>query len=267
MTGDFTVADDVMAIAPTVVSIANRFSEYEASGSTAWDATVDVPHRPDWLKKTQTKAFEPKKVHRFIHTLPSSVTDDEKTDEETGDDSEATAVDIFWGPASSSTAAIERQHREETPELDQIANLKRVQQEQMQALLLQQQQLSEQQTQLVEQQREVQARAAEQQRELQLERERELTRIERERDHLFGRQAEQLRQTELVLDQQRNYLGGALDDKTEITDACVHVRVLQCMSDATAPTQDAPSSPETNIFADKCASATGAPVGGRNWWS
>ena len=104
MTGDFTVARDVMAIAPTVVSIANRFSEYEASGSTAWDATVDVPHRPDWLKKTQTKAFEPKKVHRFIHTLPSSVTDDEKPDEETGDDSEAIAVDIFWVSSLDSEA-------------------------------------------------------------------------------------------------------------------------------------------------------------------
>jgi len=27
MTGDFTVADDVMAVAPIIVSIANRFAE------------------------------------------------------------------------------------------------------------------------------------------------------------------------------------------------------------------------------------------------
>lgn len=48
MTGDFTVVDDVAAIAPIVVSIANKFAEYEASGSTAWDATIDVRQRPEW---------------------------------------------------------------------------------------------------------------------------------------------------------------------------------------------------------------------------
>ena len=48
MTGDFTVADDVSAIAPIIVSIGNRFAEYEASGSDAWDSTMDVRTRPDW---------------------------------------------------------------------------------------------------------------------------------------------------------------------------------------------------------------------------
>ena len=48
MTGDFTVVDDVAAIAPIVVSVANKFAEYEASGSTAWEATIDVRQRPEW---------------------------------------------------------------------------------------------------------------------------------------------------------------------------------------------------------------------------
>jgi hypothetical protein len=253
--------------------IANRFAEYEASGSTAWDATMDVPQRPEWLKKTETKTFEQKKVHRVIHSLSTTVDDDEKSDEEAGD-SEAAVVDISCEPVSSSTDVIERHNRQEIPpEIDQIAHLKRMQQEQMQALLLQQQQLSEQQTLLVEQQRAVQLsrqreldHIAEQQRDVQLERARELTRIERERDHLFGRQAEQLKQTELVLDQQRDYLGGALDDHTEFTDACVHVRVLQCMGDdpRTRSAQDDTPSPDNNVFSGKSTSATGS---GGKWWS
>ena len=45
---DFTVAEDIAAIAPISVSIANRFAEYEASGSTAWASTMDVRQRPSW---------------------------------------------------------------------------------------------------------------------------------------------------------------------------------------------------------------------------
>ena len=48
MTGDFTVMDDVSVIAPIIVSIGTRFAEYEASGSEAWDSTMDVRTRPDW---------------------------------------------------------------------------------------------------------------------------------------------------------------------------------------------------------------------------
>ena len=48
MTGDFTVVDDVAQIAPIIVGLANRFAEYEASGSVNWDATMNVRQRPEW---------------------------------------------------------------------------------------------------------------------------------------------------------------------------------------------------------------------------
>ena len=56
LTGLFTVAPDTSAVAPLVVALANRYAEYELSGSTAWDRTVDVRSRPRWLREAATVA-------------------------------------------------------------------------------------------------------------------------------------------------------------------------------------------------------------------
>ena len=39
MTGRFTVTEDLEAVAPLVVALANRYMEYEMDGATAWDRT------------------------------------------------------------------------------------------------------------------------------------------------------------------------------------------------------------------------------------
>ena len=106
---DFTVADDISAIAPIVVSIANRFAEYEASGSTAWEATMDVRQRPDWIVRAQTKVFEPKKVHRLSFDPTLSVFEEGGSEEEEED--QATEVDrdgpvmVYVNISGASTAA------------------------------------------------------------------------------------------------------------------------------------------------------------------
>jgi hypothetical protein len=54
MTGRYTVNEDLEAVAPLVVALANRYQEYENSGSTQWDRTVDVHKRPNWLREAAT---------------------------------------------------------------------------------------------------------------------------------------------------------------------------------------------------------------------
>ena len=49
-----TVTDDLEAVAPLVVALANRYQEYENSGSSMWDRTVNVRKRPDWLREAAT---------------------------------------------------------------------------------------------------------------------------------------------------------------------------------------------------------------------
>jgi hypothetical protein len=39
-----------------------RFAEYEASGSTAWDSTMDVRQRPSWLKSLASRQFATKNL-------------------------------------------------------------------------------------------------------------------------------------------------------------------------------------------------------------
>ena len=36
---------------------------YEASGSTAWDSTMDVSKRPAWIRNAATQVFERKKFN------------------------------------------------------------------------------------------------------------------------------------------------------------------------------------------------------------
>ena len=49
-----TVTEDLEAVAPLVVALANRYREYENSGSTVWDRTIDVRTRPEWLRAAAT---------------------------------------------------------------------------------------------------------------------------------------------------------------------------------------------------------------------
>ena len=49
-----TVTDDLEAVAPLVVALANRYQEYENSGSSMWDRTVNVRSRPVWLREAAT---------------------------------------------------------------------------------------------------------------------------------------------------------------------------------------------------------------------
>ena len=48
------MTDDLEAVAPLVVALANRYQEYENSGSSAWDRTVNVRARPAWLRDAAT---------------------------------------------------------------------------------------------------------------------------------------------------------------------------------------------------------------------
>ena len=49
--GNFTDPADADVVRPVLRLIADRYAEYARSGSDAWDATVDVHARPDWLKR------------------------------------------------------------------------------------------------------------------------------------------------------------------------------------------------------------------------
>lgn len=51
MTGRYTVTDDLEAVAPLVVALADRYAEYENDGETVWDRTVNVRKRPAWLRE------------------------------------------------------------------------------------------------------------------------------------------------------------------------------------------------------------------------
>ena len=48
--GNFSNVSDCENIKPVLVRIALRYAEYAASGSDAWDATIDIHSRPQWLK-------------------------------------------------------------------------------------------------------------------------------------------------------------------------------------------------------------------------
>jgi hypothetical protein len=120
---DFTVVDDIASISPIVVSIANRFAEYEASGSAAWDVTVDVTQRPQYLRKSQTKEFERKPQVQ----LP----DDHAEDTTNDDDYDAPPAIGLLATVDTDITEVEEQQLQ----INQYELLKRRQQEQMQALL------------------------------------------------------------------------------------------------------------------------------------
>ena len=49
--GNYTDETDKTVIKPVLERVAERYAEYARSGSDAWDATLDVRARPDWLKR------------------------------------------------------------------------------------------------------------------------------------------------------------------------------------------------------------------------
>ena len=65
LTGLYTVAPDTSAVAPLVVALANRYAEYENSGSTEWDRTLDVCSRPEWLRRASTVPAEQRRATRL----------------------------------------------------------------------------------------------------------------------------------------------------------------------------------------------------------
>ena len=52
------VTDDLEAVAPLVVALADRYQDYENSGSSEWDRTVNVRNRPAWLRDAASVACE-----------------------------------------------------------------------------------------------------------------------------------------------------------------------------------------------------------------
>ena len=102
------MADDVGAIAPIIVSIANRFAEYEASGSTAWDSTMDVRCRPAWLREAATIEYEPKKLRRSSSRTELADGDGAEDDDEqktTDDDERLLALGMPVNRTADLTAA------------------------------------------------------------------------------------------------------------------------------------------------------------------
>ena len=188
---------------------------YEASGSNAWNSTMDVRSRPGWLKNAENKVFESKPNPGFEHAAMSLTAQEggAQHDEQpaNGDDDHASVmIEITPFPSNP-----ERPLSSPSPSrpLDHIEKLKKHQEAQMQSLFDEQKQLAEQQTQIAHQQalllteeQAYQQAQLEARRENQLSRSRELEQIERERDRLQALQHEQLMKTELVLEQQRHYL-------------------------------------------------------------
>ena len=48
--GDFSNPDDRGIIEPVVRAICQEYANYEDSGSTVWDQTINVVKRPAWMK-------------------------------------------------------------------------------------------------------------------------------------------------------------------------------------------------------------------------
>ena len=197
---------------------------YEASGSKAWDSTMDVRNRPGWLKNAENKVFERKLHPGFSHAALSLMAreggvdmNDEQEQAGGGDDHASVLIEITPFPSKQQQPSSSSSPPQP---LEHIEQLKRRQEAQMQALFEEQTRLAQQQTQIATQQAlllaqaaEEHAQAAEEQaqrvaedQKKKLSRRRELEQIEAERDRLQALQTEQLMQTELVLEQQRHYL-------------------------------------------------------------
>ena len=105
---------------------------YEASGSTAWDSTMDVRKRPNWLKSAENKTFAPKPQRLAV--VPPSTTEDDEEDKNNDVGSSTVLVEV----SNEQEGDIDRRAGST---LEQFETLKQRQQEQMQALLLQQTQV------------------------------------------------------------------------------------------------------------------------------
>ena len=189
---------------------------YEASGSTAWGATMDVSQRPEWLKSVESKVYErrPSFSHAALSSTARGAEADVEEDEyAAGGDDDISSVLIDITPFPSMPQQSLSSPPLSSPPLDHMENLKRRQEAQMQALFEEQTRLAQQQTRIATQQALLLAQAAEEQaqrvaedQQKKLLQQESLRELERERDRLQALQHEQLMQTELVLEHQRHYL-------------------------------------------------------------
>ena len=228
------------AISPIVVSVANRFAEYEASDSTAWDSTMDVRNRPEWCKQAENKTFAPKAVRRFSQVLHPPLSQIEENEDTLGGDNPEAAIIDMSASASLSAWEWEEEVKNvgmlqplppppdgglELMQLEQLEQLKHRQRAQMQTLLERNSQIAEQQL---------------------------VAQIEIER--LQAQQQEQLSHTELVLEQQRSYLDEKQQAHTELGGSgCV-----QCADTSFGnhgSTSPGTSPEATNVFSSGCFSA------------
>ena len=171
---------------------------------------MDVRNRPGWIKNAESKVYEPKRLRSHHTAVPASTVDD---DEESNNDQDA----LHFSAAAVDVAP--EVHDDPGGELEQ---LKRRQQAQMQALLVQQTLLGQQQEQLLAQQEaqlrdqmaksSIQKAQLEQQQASQYERQLELERLTQQ-------QQQQLTETEMLVEQQRHYLVSKHNDPA-FGDAC-----------------------------------------------
>ena len=164
------------------------------------------------LKECANKSFERKQP-----LLGDDVVEDD--DDEANMDGDAPAVTIDFSPPSangvdsdgvgSGGVGVFRDDASE-PRLEQLEVLRRRQQEQMQTLLVRQTEIAERHAQLLSQH---ESRTVE---------------LERERGRLERMQQEQLDQTEIVLEQQRNYLHSDAPYAAELTGCGGASSVHQC---------------------------------------
>ena len=69
LAGNFTVDADRDVVGLVSRRIALRYATYAASGSTAWDATIDVHRRPAWLKRLAGVAPDQRELPRGVSKL------------------------------------------------------------------------------------------------------------------------------------------------------------------------------------------------------
>ena len=77
--GDFKKEDDKKKIQAVLEAIGARYTEYEVSGSSNWDHTVDVTKRPKWLKDLGKKSNR-----TWCYTFKTALNDQEKIRPSTG---------------------------------------------------------------------------------------------------------------------------------------------------------------------------------------
>ena len=130
---------------------------YEASGSTAWGATMDVSQRPEWLKSLESKVYErrPSLNHAALSLAAQEGdvgVDDEQAQANGDGDYASVLIEIapFPSKPQQSLSLPPSLPRAQTEVVAQFEKLRQRQQEQVQALLLQQTELAEQQMQIAQ---------------------------------------------------------------------------------------------------------------------